>query len=66
MSSAVVTGAAMGIGRAVAERLVDDGHHVVALGWWYFRHTKQPNTPGEITLWINRRWQIDAYVPRCT
>jgi NAD(P)-dependent dehydrogenase (short-subunit alcohol dehydrogenase family) len=30
MSSAVVTGAAMGIGRAVAERLVDDGHHVVA------------------------------------
>ena len=26
MSSAVVTGAAMGIGRAVAERLVDDGH----------------------------------------
>jgi len=30
MSSAVVTGAAMGIGRAVAERLVADGHHVVA------------------------------------
>jgi NAD(P)-dependent dehydrogenase (short-subunit alcohol dehydrogenase family) len=29
--SAVVTGAAMGIGRAVAERLVGDGIHVVAL-----------------------------------
>jgi NAD(P)-dependent dehydrogenase (short-subunit alcohol dehydrogenase family) len=29
--SAVVTGAAMGIGRAVAERLVGDGVHVVAL-----------------------------------
>lgn len=31
MQSAVVTGAAMGIGRAVAERLVADGIHVVAL-----------------------------------
>lgn len=31
MQSAVVTGAAMGIGRAVAERLIADGIHVVAL-----------------------------------
>jgi NAD(P)-dependent dehydrogenase (short-subunit alcohol dehydrogenase family) len=31
MHAAVVTGAAMGIGRAVAERLIADGIHVVAL-----------------------------------
>jgi NAD(P)-dependent dehydrogenase (short-subunit alcohol dehydrogenase family) len=31
VQSAVVTGAAMGIGRAVAERLIGDGIHVVAL-----------------------------------
>jgi NAD(P)-dependent dehydrogenase (short-subunit alcohol dehydrogenase family) len=31
VQSAVVTGAAMGIGRAVAERLIADGIHVVAL-----------------------------------
>ena len=31
MSAAVVTGAAMGIGRAIAARLIADGVHVVAL-----------------------------------
>jgi NAD(P)-dependent dehydrogenase (short-subunit alcohol dehydrogenase family) len=31
MPAAVVTGAAMGIGRAVAERLIANGIHVVAL-----------------------------------
>jgi len=40
----------------------DHGHPVVALGWWCIRHTKQANIPAEITLWVNRRWQIDAYV----
>jgi hypothetical protein len=41
----------------------DHGHPVVALGWWCIRHTQQANTPAEITLWVNRRWQIDACVP---
>jgi NAD(P)-dependent dehydrogenase (short-subunit alcohol dehydrogenase family) len=32
-SSAVVTGAAMGIGLAVAQRLVADGYHVICVDW---------------------------------
>jgi hypothetical protein len=41
----------------------DHGHPVVALGWWCIRQTKQAKTSAEITLWVNRGWQIDAYVP---
>jgi hypothetical protein len=52
--------------RSSNERLLNSlgqEHPIVALGWWGIRHTKQGNTPAEITLWVNRRWQIDAYVP---
>ncbi len=33
MRSAVVTGAAMGMGKAIARRLVEEGDHVVAVDW---------------------------------
>jgi hypothetical protein len=52
--------------RSSNERLLNglgQEHPIVSLGWWCIRHTKQANTPAEITLWVNRRWQIDAYVP---
>jgi hypothetical protein len=50
--------------RSSNERLFnrfEHGQPVVALGWWCVRQTKQANTPAEITLWVSRRWQIDAY-----
>ena len=33
MRSVVVTGAAMGVGKAIARRLAEDGDHVVAIDW---------------------------------
>ena len=33
MISCVVTGAALGIGRSIAERLIEDGMHVVGVDW---------------------------------
>jgi len=39
----LITGASKGIGRALASRLADDGHHVVGLA----RHEDEPGFPGE-------------------
>jgi hypothetical protein len=50
--------------RSSSQELVsnfDRGSIVVALGWWCVRRTNQAQIAAEITLWVNRRWQIDAY-----
>ncbi|MGH2761098.1 MAG: SDR family NAD(P)-dependent oxidoreductase [Thermoleophilaceae bacterium] len=62
--AAIVTGAASGIGRAVARRLVDDGHEVLAVDL-----EPDPNGPGEpfaadLTERAANRGAVNAAVER--